>query len=451
MVGAGYVGLVAAAGLAELGHHVACLEVDRERLLTLQAGRTPLHEAGLDRLLRRHRVGGRLRFTGDAADALGRAACVFVAVQTPAAEGGAADTRHVLAAVEMAARHAPRGAVLAVKSTVPVGCGDWLAACLAEWNRTDLAVVSTPEFLRQGSAVADFLHPHRVVIGSDDAAAVAVVRTVFAALEAPTVVCSRRSAEMAKYAANAFLAMRVSFINEVASLCEVFGADVDEVAHIAGADPRIGPAYLEAGLGWGGSCFPKDLAAIAAMARERGLACDLVAATMAVNDRLRAQIAERLWREVRDDEEPTVAVLGLTFKAGTDDLRESPALAVAAKLVDRGVHVRAHDPVSGSMAAALSPALRICASPLSAATGARALLVATAWPEYRALDWQAMARAMAGTLVLDPRRCLDGDAVVVAGLHYLSEGRKSPVNRRSARARRRPVPQSPVTAAQAAG
>ncbi len=423
VIGAGYVGLVTGACLAELGHAVTCVEIDPGRLAQLERGELPIYEPGLDAIVARNRRAGRLAFTGDHVAALRESAFAFVAVNTPARVDGQANTSFVFAAVGSILAHAALGVTIVTKSTVPVGTGDAIARLAVGAGRRDVQVVSNPEFLREGRAVRDFMEPDRIVIGAEHEAAGGAVARLYAVLDAPTVITDRRSAELAKYAANAFLATRISFINEVAVLCEALGADVEEVARIVGADRRIGPSFLHAGLGWGGSCFPKDVRALAATAAEAGCQSSILPAVFDVNARQRERAVQQLLTIVKAVPDATIAVLGLAFKPDTDDVREAPALDIIGRLLNAGVGVRAHDPIAMDGARRVLPNVRWCADAYEAVHGSDAVLLATEWGEYLGLDWRAIRDLMRGRVVLDGRNVLDGGALAALGFTYLSIGR----------------------------
>lgn len=431
VVGAGYVGLVTAACLAELGHRVSALETDVLRLAVLRAGELPFHEPGLGCLVSRNRRTGRLRFTADRREALSEVRYVFITVQTPSGLNGGSDVRHVMNAVRSVLPVlAPRSIVL-VKSTVPVGTADELEDLLRLAGRGDVDVASNPEFLRQGSAVGDFLSPDRIVIGAREERVAKAVRALYSGVRAPVITCTRRSAELAKYAANAYLAARISFMNEVSALCETLDADIDDVRQVLGSDRRIGPSHLSAGLGWGGSCLPKDVRALAHMAARNGCPTPMLDAVSLVNERQREQALRRI-RQGAPGPGATVGVLGLAHKPGTDDVRGSPALDIIDKLLEEGMHVRAHDPLTPA-GAVMRDGLICAGDPYEAARGCDALLLATEWPEYLELRWDKMARLMRGDTVVDGRNVLDAKAVRAAGLRYLSFGRRQPRGEQSRR------------------
>jgi UDPglucose 6-dehydrogenase len=428
--GSGYVGLSYAVALAELGHEVVGLDVATEQVAALSRGESPLHEPGLSELLERNLAAGRLRFTTDYAAAVPGAEFVFLCVGTPALADGEADMRQVRAAAAALGAHLVPGAraIVVNKSTMPIGSADLVAQIVAEHAPpgAEFQVVTNPEFLREGNAIADIFHPDRIVLGAEDRAAADAVAALYAPLGAPVLITDRRSAEMVKYAANAFLATKISFINEVAGVCERLGADVTTVAEGMGLDPRIGPRFLEAGLGFGGSCFPKDVAALAHMADAAGLHPGLLRAVLEINADARRRFVARADRLLGGLDGRTVAVWGLAFKQDTDDLRASPALDVVAGLRERGAAVRAHDPVAMPKAAPLLPGVAFCPDPYAAATDADAVLLVTPWREYTGVDLERVAGAMRGDLLLDGRNLLDPAAAAAAGLRYAGIGRGAP-------------------------
>ena len=425
--GGGYVGLGYAVGLAELGHQVAGLDIDATRVAALNRGESPIFEAGLPDLLRKGLDSGRLRFTTDYADAVPGAEFIVLCTGTPSLSDGEADLRQVRVAAAAIGRHLRPGrhAILINKSTMPVGSADLVGGILAEHapDGASFSIVSNPEFLREGRVIADILHPDRIVLGASDPAAAEAVADLYASLGAPLVVTDHRSAELTKYAANAFLATKVSFINDIARLCERLGADVTDVAAGMGLDPRIGPRFLHAGIGFGGSCFPKDVGALSRMAEGAGLHPGLLKAVLDINADARRRFVARADDLLGGLEGRVVAVLGLAFKEGTDDLRDSPAIAIAEMLLERGATVRAHDPAAAENARRRLPALRLHNSPLAAASGADAVMLCTPWPEYGRLDLAELAAEMRGDLLLDGRNLLDPAAAHRAGLRYHGIGR----------------------------
>jgi UDPglucose 6-dehydrogenase len=419
VIGAGYVGLVTAAGFAELGSEVWCVDIDAERIARLQAGEVPIHEPGLAELLARNRA--RLHFSTELSGALEHAALLFVAVGTPPTHSGDAD----LSAVREVVESMPRddGHALVMKSTVPCGTGAAIKRVLATTGRSGLAYVSCPEFLKEGSAVADFLHPDRVVVGDDDDWAGQAVVDLYEPLGAPLVRTDIASAEMIKLAANAFLATKISFINEIANVCEETGADVVEVARGIGLDARIGPKFLQAGLGYGGSCFTKDVSALKLLAANSGYHFQLLGAVTEVNELQKRRVVSKLQRHLATLAGRQVALLGLAFKPNTDDMRGASSLVLAARLQAEGAHVRAFDPIAEAEARSLMPQLDYASGALEAVRGADAVVLVTEWPEFVALDWAVVAEAMAGNLVIDGRNALDSAAVQAAGLVYEGIGR----------------------------
>lgn len=426
IVGTGYVGLTTGACLAEMGHTVCCIDVDREKIARLKAGDIPIYEPDLDAIIGRHVAEGRLRFSHDYDDGLRDAEFVFLAVGTPAGgDGQGADMRYLYGAAKMVGRALASRAVIVNKSTSPVGTGR-IISCMLDAARPDLApwsVVSNPEFLREGSAVHDCLHPARVVVGSGDPATAKKVASLYRRLDCPVVVTDLNTAEMIKYASNAFLATRISFINEVARICDALESDVLTVVQGMGLDPRIGPAFLDAGLGYGGSCFPKDVAALTHMATSAGLRPQLLPAVMSVNDEQRRWVVERLRDHLGGLSGRTITVWGLTFKPNTDDLRESPALDIARQLASDGAIIRVYEPTVGQGTMDLEAPGTLCASAYEAALGADAILLATDWDEFQSIRWDHVAHLMRGTLVFDGRNCLDSTQVSRAGLRYAGVGR----------------------------
>ncbi len=430
MIGGGYVGLVSAACFAEFGVEVSVVEADPGRLAALHAGRMPIYEPGLDALVAGNVAAGRLSFTDDLAAALAGAEAVFIAVGTPSRRGdGHADLTYVYAAAEQVARALTRPAVIVTKSTVPVGTGRRIAAILRD-VRPDLpcAVASNPEFLREGSAIADFMRPDRVVIGVEEEGAREVLRQLYRPLyliETPIVFTNLESAELIKYAANAFLAMKVAFINEMADLAEKAGADVHDVARGIGLDGRIGRKFLHPGPGFGGSCFPKDTLALVRIAQDAGAPSRLIETVVAVNEARKAGMAGRVIAAcggtVRGK---TIAVLGLTFKPETDDMRDSPAIPIVSRLVGDGAHVRVYDPQGMAQARMMLPdGVTYCPNALAALEAAEALVVATEWNEFRALDPARLAETMRGRAVIDLRNIFDPATLRAAGFAYHGIGR----------------------------
>jgi UDPglucose 6-dehydrogenase len=403
------VGLVSGACFAEFGPQVTCVDVDADKVARLAQGEIPIYEPGLDALVARGVQAGRLRFTTDLAAAVGEADVVFIAVGTPSRRGdGHADLRYVDAAAVEVARALRGYTVIVTKSTVPVGTGRRVGALVREANpQAEFDMASNPEFLREGSAIEDFMHPDRVVIGAESERAREVLAALYRPLalrEVPLVVTSLETAELTKYAANAFLATKISFINEIADLCERVGADVQEVARGMGMDRRIGRTFLHAGPGYGGSCFPKDTVALMRTAQEAGAPLRIVEAAASVNDTRKGRMASRVIAacggSVRGK---TIAVLGVAFKPNTDDMREAPSLAILPALQDAGATVRATDPAAMHEAGKLLPGVTWCADAYKAVQGAHAVVVLTEWNEYRALDLERLGAAMADRVLVDLR------------------------------------------------
>jgi UDPglucose 6-dehydrogenase len=420
VIGTGYVGLVTAAGFAELGHDVYCVDVDEEKVATLRGGEIPIHEPGLPELVARH--ADRLHFSMSLSDALDHARLLFVAVGTPPTYSGDADLSAVHAVVD--AMPASDEHALVMKSTVPVGTGATIKRAFVEQGKPGFRYVSCPEFLREGSAVSDFLNPDRVVVGDDGDWAGDAVVEVYAPLNAPLVRTDIASAEMIKMASNAFLATKISFINEIANVCEETGAEVSEVARGMGLDDRIGPKFLQAGLGYGGSCFPKDVSALKQLAGNSGYHFQLLNAVIEVNELQKRRVAGKLQKHLGSLVGKTVALLGLAFKPDTDDMREASSLVLAARLQADGALVRAYDPVAEDEARTLMPGLHYADSALEAVEGADAVVLVTEWREFQELDWNDVAERMNGRLVLDGRNALDPEAVRAAGLAYEGVGRR---------------------------
>ncbi len=430
MIGGGYVGLVSGACFAEFGTEVAVVEADAGKLAALRAGRMPIYEPGLDKLVNDNVAAGRLSFGDDLAAAVNGADAVFIAVGTPTRRGdGHADLSYVYAAAEQVAQALTGYTVIVTKSTVPVGTGKRITEIVhAARPELEFDVASNPEFLREGAAIKDFMHPDRVVIGADSERAREVMRRLYRPLyliEAPIVFTGIETAELIKYAANAFLAMKITFINEMADLCERVDADVHDVARGIGLDGRIGRKFLHPGPGFGGSCFPKDTLALVRIAQDHGAASRLVETTAQVNEARKAGMAQRVVSacggSVRGK---TIAVLGLTFKPETDDMRDAPSLPIIARLVEDGAILRAYDPEGMAAAGPLLPAaVEYCASALDAAQGADALVLVTEWNEFRALAPARLLQSMRGRVVVDLRNVFDPQAMRAAGLDYHGIGR----------------------------
>jgi len=436
VVGAGYVGLVHGACLAAAGRAVTMVEVDEERRSVLESGRVPIYEPGLDRLMQSALEAGLLRVTGDITSALVDARVVVVAVGTPSAADGRADLAAVDAAVQGVRGHARPGTVLVIKSTVPPGTAVRLAGQLSG-APFRIPVVSCPEFLREGSAVEDMRTPSRVVLGGADPGAIERVAALMAVPGAELVVTDNTSAELVKYGSNAFLALKISFINEIANVCELMGGDVDHVAHGMGLDPRIGRAFLNAGLGFGGSCFPKDVRALDQAAGRNGYSFWMLKTAIEVNEQQRARFVQKVRTAIGNNMQTRrVAVLGLAFKPATDDLRHASSIDIIHSLVDQGAEVVAHDPVAMRKAGPMLPAsVRFAADPYDAVRGADAVCLVTEWPQYVQLDWEQVRALVRRPIIVDGRNCLNRARMGALGFNYYSVGRPPTVaswDRRSA-------------------
>ena len=444
IIGTGYVGLTTGICLAFVGHEVSCLDTDEAKIRDLKAAKIPIYEPNLQDLLEESLPN--LNFTSSYAEAIPRAEVVFIAVGTPPTPSGAPNLEFLSQAARSIGQHAESGFIVVVnKSTVPIGSGNWVGSLLREasegrtnGNVPEFAVASNPEFLREGSALHDSLYPDRIVIGADEARALEVLYTLYRPIldqtfPAPTYLprpesvgavpllsTDLASAELIKYAANAFLALKISFINEVGLLAERVGANIAEVGRGIGLDSRIGSRFLNAGIGWGGSCFGKDTAALIATAGEYGLHLPIVEAARIVNSRQRDRVVEKLLAELKILKGRTIGLLGLAFKPNTDDLRESPAVEIAQKLIDRGVRVKAHDPIACERFAREHKAMcvQICDSAEDVAEGCDALVLVTEWNEYRDLDWESIAKKMRSPFLLDGRHALDREKLTRAGVHY---------------------------------
>jgi UDPglucose 6-dehydrogenase len=421
VIGTGYVGLVTAAGFAELGSDVWCIDIDADKIARLQRGEIPIYEPGLEDLVSKNRE--RMHFSTEIGEALEHARLLFVAVGTPPTYSGDADLSAVHAVVNSmpaSERHA-----LVMKSTVPVGTGRAIKRVFREQGKDGFRYVSCPEFLKEGTAVKDFLHPDRVVIGDDGDWAGDAVAALYAPLDAPVVRTDIASAEMVKLASNAFLATKISFINEIANVCEETGADVIEVARGMGLDDRIGNKFLQAGLGFGGSCFPKDVTALKQLAGNSGYHFQLLNAVIEVNELQKRRVMGKLHKHLGTLVGKRIALLGLAFKPNTDDMREATSLVLIARLQADGANVVAYDPVAEQEARKLIQGVDFAASAQDCVAGADAMVLVTEWAEFKELDWGKVREEMAGTLLIDGRNALDAEAIRAAGLIYEGIGRTS--------------------------
>jgi UDPglucose 6-dehydrogenase len=425
VIGVGYVGLTTGTCFADLGNYVVGVDVDEKKIADLTDGKIPIYEPGLSEMVTRNRQAGRLEFTTSYADGLKDADFVFICVGTPSGENGEAELKYVRAAAETIAKTMEQPLIIVNKSTVPVGTGDWVASVVNENQPEpiDFSVVSCPEFLREGSAIRDFMQPDRTVLGSQDRDAAEAVAQLFLTLRAPIVMTDLRTAEMIKYASNAFLATRISFINEISNICEVVGADVTEVAQGMGFDHRIGHHFLQAGVGYGGSCFPKDVKALAHIAESYNVHPRIINAVMDVNDYQRKRIMEKVREELVELKGKRVALLGLAFKENTDDLRESPAIGIAEYLVKGGADVWAYDPVAMENAALELPSVTYCTNAYQAAEGADALVVATPWNEFKNLDMNRIKQSLKQPILIDGRNLYDPELMKAIGFKYRGVGR----------------------------
>ncbi|MCW5724841.1 MAG: UDP-glucose/GDP-mannose dehydrogenase family protein [Maricaulaceae bacterium] len=429
MIGTGYVGLVSGACFADFGHHVTCVDKDADKIATLRAGGIPIYEPGLDLLVARNVREGRLDFATDLTEAVRAADAVFIAVGTPSRRGdGFADLSYVHAAAEEVAAVMNGYTVIVNKSTVPVGTGDEVEAIIRKARPdSDFSVVSNPEFLREGAAIDDFKRPDRIVVGTDDERARELMKELYRPLylnETPIVFTSRRTSELIKYAANAFLAMKITFINEIADLCERVGANVQEVAKGVGLDNRIGSKFLHAGPGYGGSCFPKDTLALVRTAQEADAPLRLIETVVDVNDARKKAMAGKVVAALGGDVKgKTIAVLGLTFKPNTDDMREAPSLDIIPALQKAGAHVRAFDPAGIEEAEKLLKNVEFVTGPYICAEGADAVVIITEWNEFRALDPDRLLTAMSGRTIVDLRNIYTPEVMRAKGFDYHSVGR----------------------------
>jgi len=428
VIGSGYVGLVTGACFAEFGVDVTCVDVDAEKIARLSSGETTIYEPGLDQLVQKNLQAGRLRFTTDIASASDQALVIFLAVGTPAAADGSADLTYVENATRTIAQHMDSYKVVATKSTVPVGTGKRLATLIRKHQRkrVEFSVVSNPEFLREGAAISDFMRPDRVVIGSSDEQGIAIMRDLYRPLyliETPFVITSLEGAELIKYAANAFLATKISFINEIANLCEKVGCDVHEVARAIGMDRRIGSKFLHPGPGFGGSCFPKDTSALSVIGKQLSSPTRIVDAVIEVNRQQRLAMVPKIENLADGLADKRIAVLGLAFKPETDDMRDAPSVEIIRGLVERGAKVSAYDPVAQKEAEKLLPEIEYADDEYAAAEGADVLVFMTEWNQFRALDMARIRDLMKNPKIADLRNIYDPADMRELGFDYVGVGR----------------------------
>ncbi len=428
VLGSGYVGLVTGACLADFGMHVVGVDKDSAKVEALSRGKVPIYEPGLGTLVRKNMEEGRLRFSTELGPAIEEAQVIFIAVGTPPKADGSADLTFIREVASSIAQHLNGYKVIVTKSTVPIGTGQMIEATVREGagSRHRFAVVSNPEFLREGSAIEDFMYPDRVVIGTRDPQAAELMQDVYSPLAAagvPFIITDVETAELIKYASNGFLATKISFINEVAQICEAWGANVEVVAKGMGLDNRIGPKFLSTGPGFGGSCFPKDTRAAAQIARDQGLRFRIIEAVLEVNEVTQKRMIDKIEQAMGSTAGKTVAVLGLSFKPNTDDIRESPALPIVQGLLDRGATVRAFDPEAMEGCRPLFPAVVFCDNAYEAAEGADALVILTEWNQFRKLELDRLHELLRRPLVVDLRNLYEPEKMAAAGFRYISIGR----------------------------
>lgn len=425
VIGAGYVGLVAGTCFADLGNQVICVDIDEKKIAKLKAGTLPFYEPGLEEMVRRNAQSNRLRFTTSYPEGIKEAEFVFIAVDTPSGAEGEADLKYIRMAAEGIAKVMDHSLIIVNKSTVPIGTGDWVAEIVEEYADPEIefAVVSNPEFLREGAAIGDFLNPDRIVLGSTNREAAEQVAQLYLSLRAPIMITDLRTAEMIKYASNAYLANRISFVNEIAFICEKLGADVKEVAIGMGYDKRIGSDYLDAGLGWGGSCFPKDVKALEHMASIHGCHPQLLRAVMEINRDQKRRIVQTLREVVGTLHGKTIGILGLAFKPNTDDMREAPSIEMIHLLTNEGARIKAYDPVAMEVAKGIMPDVTYCADPYQVAEGSDALIVVTEWNEFQHLDMVRIKELMREPVLIDGRNIYDPQKVGQLGFIYRGVGR----------------------------
>ncbi len=441
MIGTGYVGLVTGTCFAELGHQVICVDKDKSKIDTLNAGEVPIYEPGLKELLKKHRANKRIRFTTSIREGVQASEIIFIAVNTPPLPDGGADLSFVEACTREVAECANGSKLLVEKSTVPVQTGERIKQTLVHMTLSNgsIEVASNPEFLREGSAIQDFLKPDRIVIGVQSKKSEKLLRELYAKIKAPMVVTDINSAELIKHASNSFLAVKISYINAISQICEKVGADVARVAEGMGLDARIGKSFLSAGIGYGGSCFPKDVSAFIKIAESNGYDFTLLKDTERINNEQRSLVVKKLESALWTLKGKTIGVLGLAFKPNTDDLRNAPAKDIIQELLSRGAVVKAFDPVAAEKMKAIFPSIEYCGTAAEVAVGAHGLLVVTEWPEFRKLNLKKVKSAMATPVVVDGRNLFDPTEMSKLGFVYHSIGRAS-VSAASASASRVRVP-----------
>jgi UDPglucose 6-dehydrogenase len=436
VIGTGYVGLVTGAGLADFGNDVICVDVDVRKIEALRNGQIPIYEPGLDKLVSKNVNEGRLRFTTELAEAIRAARAIFIAVGTPPKPDGSADLRYVEEVANSIAQHMNGPKLVITKSTVPIGTGRLIDQIIeSHGNGHKASIVSNPEFLREGSAIEDFMKPDRVVVGVTDNEAAELMKEIYAplhSLEIPFVVTNVESSELIKYAANGFLAVKITFINEIASVCEKVGANVQDVAIGMGLDTRIGPKFLQAGPGFGGSCFPKDTSAMADIARRHGYEFQIMEAVLRVNDAVKLRMIDKIVHALGGEVEgKTVAMLGLAFKPETDDMRDSPTIPIIKGLQERGAKIRAYDPQATKNAQSMFTDITYCNDAYETAADADVLVLATEWNEFRALNFERIMKALRQPSVVDLRNIYDPQRMKALGFNYFSVGRAEDVRKRT--------------------
>ncbi len=425
VIGTGYVGLVTGTCFADLGNRVICLDIDETKIKTLNSGGVPIYEPGLEEIIRRNVKAGRLSFTTSYAEGLQDAEFIFIAVGTPEGVDGEADLRYVQSAAQSIAEVVGHPFIIVNKSTVPVGTGDWVADIINRHKKDDIefAVVSNPEFLREGAAIADFLSPDRVILGSLNQDAAEKVAQLYLSLRAPIMITDLRTAEMIKYASNAFLATRVSFINEIANICEALGADIKEVAIGMGYDKRIGHHFLDAGVGYGGSCFPKDVKALAHMASIHGRHPQLLRSVTEINRHQRRLVVQKVRNLMGNLQDKVIGLLGLAFKPNTDDMREAPSVEIARLMINEGARVKGYDPVAMHVAGRILPEMKLAEDPYDLAEGCDAVIVITDWNEFKHLDMARIKKLMRQPVLVDGRNIYEPQTMKALGFAYRGIGR----------------------------
>jgi len=436
VIGTGYVGLVTGAGLSDFGNDVVCVDIDAKKIEKLQAGKIPIYEPGLDAIVAKNVAEGRLRFSTNLEEAIRNSRAIFIAVGTPPRPDGSADLSYVAEVARSIARYMEGPKLVITKSTVPIGTGRMIEEIFAQTeHRHPTSVVSNPEFLREGSAIEDFMRPDRVVVGASDEEAITLMKEIYAplhSLEIPFVVTNVESAELIKYASNGFLATKISFINEIAVLCEKMGADVQDVAKGVGLDSRIGAKFLQAGPGFGGSCFPKDTAAVADIARKYGYEFKIIDAVISVNQAIKSRMVDKVEAAMGDVKGKSIGILGLAFKPETDDMRDSPTIPLILGLQKKGAKIRAYDPQAMENARSMFSGVLFCNDAYATAQDCHALVIATEWNEFRALNLERIKSALARPVIVDLRNLYDPIKMKNAGFEYVGVGRGMVSQRRAA-------------------